>query len=411
MDGARERGGVAGPRRRLRSRDRAAHNGRVRHRLPLLAACLVASLSSGGCGPAETSPSNDAGTPIDPLSFSVKEAGPYSCGHRILEASYTPPAGLPERTVPVHIWYPSEAKEGDSPRYAGIFVDPVALEGVPLAPSPWKDGMPVLVHSHGHKGFAGNSHRLMCHFASHGWVAAAPDHVGNTLGDTPEPRPLALYLRRPLDLGATLDLLSALPAGDALAGQVDLSRVAMSGHSFGTYTAWAMAGATFDTAAIEAACAAGDVADCTPALVAAFEGGLSDSRAKVVVPMAGGKNAFFGDAGYDAAKVPVLLMTGSLDDVGAEVLFSEVSGVDLTWVDVEGGCHQLYGLGNGVLGDEECATLPDEEGFSIVNPWVLAYARVHVLGDGSAEATGIVEGKESLSDRAGVQRKGVEAGQ
>lgn len=364
-------------------------------------------ICAAGCQDGDTAPpKDDAGAPIDPLTYPVTEPGPFTCGHRTLEVTYTLPAGLGERTIPVHLWYPSTVAEGEHPKYRNLFVDEVAWEDVPLAIPAWEAGMPVLVHSHGHKGFAGNSARLMCHFASHGWVAAAPEHVGNTIGDTPDVRPLALYFERPLDVRVALDLVASPPEGDPLTGHVDMSRVAMSGHSFGTYTAWAVAGATFDPAAIQAECDAGAVADCTADALAVFKTDLSEPRAKVVLPMAGGANAFFGEGGYDAAEVPVLLMSGSLDDVGAAGLFASVSGVDLTWVDVEGGCHQLFGLGNDMLGGAECKDLPNEEGFAIVNPFALAYARRHVLADGDAEVKGIVDGTTSLSSRVKVQHKG-----
>ena len=404
------------PRRRNNGRDaidarsRRVVNGSMDRALQLL---WIASLLAGaGCGASETlNPAPDGGAPdgeapVDPLTFPVTEPGPYACGHRVLEATYTLPAGKGDRTVPVHLWYPSTVAEGDHPKYRNLFEDTHAWEDVPLADSPWKAGFPVIVHSHGYKGFAGNSARLMCHFASHGWVAVAPEHVGNTIGDTPDPLPLSVYYERPLDLRAALDLATSPPEGDALAGKLDMDRVGMTGHSFGTYTAWAVAGASFDTAAIQAQCDAGEVAPCSAEEVAVFSTDLSEKRAKMVVPLAGGRNDFFGEKGYDAANVPVLLMSGSLDEVGADTLFAAVSGVDLTWIEVEGGCHQLFGLGNSSLGDAECKKLPDEEGFAIVNPWVVAYARYHVLGDRSDEVKGIVLGETSVSEKAHFQQKG-----
>jgi predicted dienelactone hydrolase len=388
----------------LHARAAGGHNGAVIRRLSPLAVALT--LCAAACNDESSGPQDDAGAPVDPLTWSVTEPGPYACGHRTLETTYTPPGGLPPRTIPVHVWYPSDVAEGDHPVYRSLFVDEHAWEDVPLAKSPWKAGLPVLVHSHGHKGFAGNSARLMCHFASHGWLAVAPEHVGNTLGDTPDVRPLALYFERPLDVRAALDLVSAPPAGDPLAGAADLAHVAMSGHSFGTYTAWAVAGATFDAAAIQKQCDAGEVGECAATLLAVFATDLSEKRASIVVPMAGGRDDFFGDKGYDAAGVPVLLMSGSLDVVGADSLFADVSGVDLTWVDVDGGCHQLFGLGNAMLGAAACKDLPDEEGFSIVNPWVLAYTRYHVLADRGDQVSGIVEGSASLSARVHVEHKG-----
>ena len=99
-------------------------------------------------------------------------------------------------------------------------------------------------------------------------------------------------------------------------------------------------------------------------------------------------------------------MTGSLNDVGADTLFASVKGVDLTWVDVAGGCHQLYGLGNSVLGDPGCAVLPDEEGFSLVNPFILAVARYHVLDERGDEVKSLTEGTRSLSPKMTFQHEG-----
>ena len=380
---------------------------RAGRRALLLSSALALALGTAACTAVEPLSPVDGGSgpPVDPLSWSVTKPGPYACGHRTLETTYAQPGGLPARTVPVHVWYPSNVAKGDHPIYRNVFPDDHAWEDVPLAPSPWPSGLPVLVHSHGYKGFAGNSARLMCYFASHGWLAVAPEHVGNTLGDTPDTLPLGVYFQRPLDVRAALDLVAAPTKGDALEGRVDLGHVAMSGHSFGTYTAWAVAGATFDAGVIETKCKNGMVAACTDAQRAVFATDLSDRRARVVVPLAGGTDDFFGAAGYDAARVPVLLMSGSLNPVGADTLFAAVTGVDLTWVDVKGGCHQLFGLGNSALGDPGCQVLPDEAGFALVNPWVLAYARYHVLADRGAEVSGLVEGSVKFSPLVQAEHK------
>jgi hypothetical protein len=110
---------------------------------------------------------------------------------------------------------------------------------------------------------------------------------------------------------------------------------------------------------------------------------------------------------FDTVKAPVLQMSGSLNDVGDGPVFAEVSKIDLTWVDVEGGCHQLFGLGNNTFPDSkvDCSVLPDEEGFSLVNPWVLSYARYRVLADRSDGVKGLVEGTASISPKVHVMHK------
>jgi hypothetical protein len=121
--------------------------------------------------------------------------------------------------------------------------------------------------------------------------------------------------------------------------------------------------------------------------------------------MAGGQADVFAKDGLDTATRPALLMTGTLDKVGADALFDGISGVDLTWIEIEGGCHQLFGLGNAVLGDAACTDLPDEEGFAIVNTWLLAMLRAHVLDDPSV--SGILSGEEPVSPRVTVKHTGL----
>lgn len=363
--------------------------------------CVAAfAAACGGEAPVTPEPA------IDPATFDIDDAGPFQCGHRVLSTTYTPRAGGPSRTLPVHVWYPTTATDGEHSRYRGIFQDPFAWEDAPVAKPAWPTGFPVLLHSHGYMGFAGNSYRMMCHFAMHGWVAIAPEHVGNTLTDTPDPLPLSAFSSRPLDVRAAFDHVVGLPAEDPLAGTLDEARVAVSGHSFGIFTAWALAGASFDRAVIESQCASGKIGSCSDEELAMFDAPLADPRVRAAMPMAGGKHAFFGDHGLDAVEVPVLLMTGSLDDVGGDDVFANVTQVALSWADVEGGCHQLYGLGNTSVGGESCKQLPDEEGFALVNPYLLATARYHVLGERGERVRGLVEDDAGLSPKIRVQRKG-----
>lgn len=376
-------------------------------RLARLAPLATAFALLCSCGGGDSDSGGPAGqAAVDYTTWTVMKDGPYACGHRELETTYTPTGGLPSRTIPVHVWYPSNTTTGEHPRYHGAFADSKALDDVPPAPPGHAGGYPIIVHSHGHKGFAGNSARLMCHLASHGWIAVAPEHIGNTISDTPDVRPLAIYLQRPLDIRASLDLILALPASDPLSGKADAGHVGMTGHSFGTYTTWAIGGATIDQDAMKARCDKGDLAPCPPAELAALGSGLSDPRPKTIIPLAGAPTGEFAAASFDAVKLPVLAMSGTLDKVGDDALFDMVTKVDFTWVEVEGGCHQLYGLGNTGLGVPACAGLPDEEGFALVNPWILAYARYHVLGDRSAEVKGLVERTTSISPKVVVKHKG-----
>jgi hypothetical protein len=87
-----------------------------------------------------------------------------------------------------------------------------------------------------------------------GWPSR-PDHVGNTLRDTPSPLPAAIFHLRARDASAALDALSAAPLRDALAGPIRTDRALLVGHSAGAHTTWAAAGATYDADAVAARCA------------------------------------------------------------------------------------------------------------------------------------------------------------
>jgi len=356
-----------------------------------------------GCGsdeaPATTTP--DAAVPQiamptgDMLTFAIDKAGPFKVGHRAREVTYTPPGNTGPRTINVELWYPSLDAEGESAKYLGIFTDPDVFEGASMAPPLNGKDYPVHVYSHGSSGYAAASPRLAHHFASHGWVFVAPNHLGNTLG-SPEgkDRPITLYYQRASDVSASLDMLQT-----ELAGKARTSRVVLSGHSFGGYTGWAVGGATFDVAAIQAKCDSGAYTKgCRPEDLEVFKKGVADPRVVAVIPMAGGNVDMF--SSFDAAKRPYLVMSGT-EDTGAsgQPIYDKVSTLDLTWLEFVGGCHQLFAAGG-------CPKFAEKVGWSLVNYYSLAFARRYVLADKGARTTAIVTGTESLSDKVTYRHKG-----
>ncbi|MEO8497876.1 MAG: dienelactone hydrolase [Planctomycetota bacterium] len=165
---------------------------------------------------------------------------------------------------------------------------------------------PVVLFSHGLGGNREGSAFLGKHWAARGYVAVFLQHPGSddsVWKDQPLARRMAAmqqaaslqnFLLRVQDVPAVLDQLAKWSAesGHALAGQLDLTRVGMSGHSFGAQTTQAVAGQT-----------------------AALGGQrFVDSRIKAAVimspslPKAGSAERAFGNV-----KLPWLLMTGTLD--------------------------------------------------------------------------------------------------
>lgn len=337
------------------------------------------------------------------LDYSVDAAGPFNVGYRTWTYSYEAPGGAGTREILINVWYPTLDKEGAAPHYIGLFPDASSFEGASLAPPLDPAGYPVHAYSHGHAGFGATSSFLMRYFASHGWVAVAPDHKGNTLSDPKGSAPLSIHYLRSLDMAASLDSLEDLAAGDPLAGKCLTKNVVLSGHSFGTETAWSVGGATYDMAEIQAKCGSGTSfpEPCTPEQIAVFEPGLGDPRVKAGIPMAGGTGTgpgWFTEGGYDAVSKPYMLMSGTDDPVGAENVWARVTSIDFTWLDILGGCHQLFALGG-------CKGISDEEGFPVVSTYALAFANRFILDDKSPSVAGILDGSDTVSPKVHFYHK------
>ncbi|MDP2370946.1 alpha/beta hydrolase family protein [Rhodoferax sp.] len=115
---------------------------------------------------------------------------------------------------------------------------------------------PVLLFSHGLGGSREGSGFLGVHWAARGYVAVFLQHQGSDDAVWRESTPGARMaaLRRAANLSNTLLRLQDVPVvidqlsqwhasnGHALAGRLDLSRIGMSGHSFGAVTTQAVSG-------------------------------------------------------------------------------------------------------------------------------------------------------------------------
>lgn len=350
-----------------------------------------------GSGSGDTGPTFDM---TDPLSWPVGEAGPFVVGYRHWETTYTSPGNGEQRTIGINIWYPATEKTATSPNYLNLalFRDTDVYVDAPPAPPVYPNGKyPVWAHSHGSQAYGGSSSDLMRHLASHGWVAVAPDHTHNLFNEDVNPRPLAFYAERPTDVIVAIDQLDALPDATWLAGQADTSRVMLSGHSFGSFDAWALAGGTYDTSRIQQKCDNSEFPDCTPERVALFTAGFREPRAIAVVPMAGQMGADWrGDNGLLSVNIPMLLMSGSNDDVGNAGTFAQMTGKPVTWVELAGGCHETFALGF-------CTTLNKATGYGLVNTYALSFGRQQMFADSSVDA--ILDGTQVVSDLVTLQKQ------
>lgn len=165
---------------------------------------------------------------------------------------------------------------------------------------------PVVLFSHGLGGSRHGSTFLGKHWAARGYVAVFIQHPGSDSAvwqDEAIGRRLATLKKaanadnfqlRVQDVPAVLDCLAAwnVETGHALAGQLDLKKVGMSGHSFGAVTTQAVSGQTY----------LGSTRLTDPRIRAAIA--LSPSPPKIGSP----------EQAFGGVKIPWLLMTGTLDN-------------------------------------------------------------------------------------------------
>ncbi len=331
---------------------------------------------------------------FDPVA-AASEAGPYTVGHRQVEVVYTEPAGE-ERTLRTSVWYPSSETVGAPAQYL-LTQSKVALEDIAAADDA---EFPVVVYSHGHQGYAEASSFLAEHLASHGYYVLAPDHTGNTTFDGGS-RETSIYLDRPFDLSAVFD---AFEGGELLSDPRWNRHAAVFGHSFGGYTAYASAGATYDIGAIQAACDAGtggDVcSDWDEAWATRFGAGGADARFEGVLAMAPGDYRLFGSSGVGAIGAPSLLMTGEFDPERAAdgaSYWGDLEPLGGRYVNIVGGAHNTFDDVSGSMGDGQ--TVDPETGFRIVRTLAFAFTE-HLFGNAAYD--GILDGAVEVDGAAEV---------
>jgi predicted dienelactone hydrolase len=122
-------------------------------------------------------------------------------------------------------------------------------------------------------------------------VVVSPDHHGNTFVDAllgiVDPN---VITNRPLDMSFLIDQFSAFTAepGNTFAGAIDTTRIAASGHSFGGYTVFALAGG--------------------PSPLGTF----TDPRVQAILPQA--PAAPFPPEFFGTITIPTLILGGSIDE-------------------------------------------------------------------------------------------------
>ncbi len=273
------------------------------NRYGFLAACALgpvlwgAACASGGVDSSiETSDSlvaiqpdsqPDLADPSDVALPAPPTPGAVQYGVGVYELT-TPSVG--GRTLPTTIWYPIPLHTAGAPvKYLNLIDSPTGA--IANAPPLNFATYPLVVFSHGNQGIRQQSVFLTEALAQRGFVVAAPDHVGNTFFDYDGAQLEAMAVFRPLDITAVIDRVVHPSAADPdwLKTIVDGKHIAVSGHSFGGYTALAVAGAPVDVPAAmlpDCATATSDPLCLVIQLVGKPPWTFADPRVSLVLPLA-----------------------------------------------------------------------------------------------------------------------------
>ena len=325
---------------------------------------------------------------------SLSEPGPYAVETSSLQVVDR----TRQRTLPTDVYLPSEKLDA-----------------------------PLIIISHGLGGDRKGFVQLSQHLASHGYVVAALDHPGSntnqllslfkgTTGEIAEPTE---FTDRPADVSFLIDellridsaggrftnersLLDTLQSGSdsaTLPRRIDPDKIGIIGHSFGGYTALALAGAQLNYDNLRTNCESDDfifnaanpsmLLQCT-ALAAPDQFALDvrDERIKAVITFNPVTSSIFGSEGFSQVQIPSLVVAGSEDPI-APALLEQIQ--PFIWLDqnpespdhflalIEGGSH-VYELPSLVGPDVALAN-------ELVSPDVpLGYSYLDALSLGFFEA-------------------------
>lgn len=314
-----------------------------------------------------------------------------------------------QRPLKLTVWYP--ASSADDHEQIVTYTDgPVKFLGQALRNAPPNldaAPYPLVIFSHGSGGTRLQSLYFTEHLASHGFVVMAVDHKGNTafdgilVPDKYEENRVRNYIYRPKDVLRQLSFAEELTAPQGkLAGLIDVERVAVTGHSFGGYTALAVGGARLNFDALNAWCSdpnnlkldaqtRGKVAYVRHHIevfkemyeLDSLPKGLwpptSDPRFKAVLAMAPWNAPIFGAEGLAQVKIPAMILVGSADRItvpqrDAYVFYELLGSPRKVLVTFEHGGHFIF--------VDECSELLHQfDLFEVCSDSVWDMTRVHDL--------------------------------
>jgi len=202
-------------------------------------------------------------------------------------------------------------------------------------PQKWREGKtPVVVISHGLGSRPEEFTEIGKQLASYGFLVAIPQHPGSDyqqfeamlMGYSNKLYEPEEFINRPLDVSFVLNELERLNE-KKFQGKLDLNHVGVLGHSFGGYTALALAGATWDYENIKYYCNQkvweanlSMLLQCDVLKLPEKEYNFRDNRVQAIGVMNPVNSVIFGNKGLSKVKIPVGIGAGTSDPATPAVI-------------------------------------------------------------------------------------------
>lgn len=203
--------------------------------------------------------------------------------------------------------------------------------------------VPVIVISHGLGSDRYDFAYLAEQLASYGFAVAVPEHPGSNTaqlrallnGRSNEVTNPKEFINRPLDVKYLLDVLEQLDRSNPNF-QLQTQQVGIVGHSFGGYTALALAGAEINFSQLQRDCKnlngswnASLLLQCQALQLPRTKYNLQDPRVKGAIAINPITSSIFGQTEISQIRVPVMLIASSAD-TAAPALFEQI--LPFTWL-------------------------------------------------------------------------------
>lgn len=209
----------------------------------------------------------------------------------------------------------------DTARNRPFYVDLFQPQSLPPG------NIPLIIYSHGLGDTPESFQASAQHLASYGFVVAIPQHPGSDLsqrqafeaGLSDRIYQISEFVDRPLDITYLLNHLETLNS-EIFEGRLDLTHVGLGGHSFGGYTALALAGATLNFDYLAQQCNQrfkylniSLLLQCDALRLPRQDYDFRDPRITSIALKNPVNSSVFGPEGLAAIDIPVLVAAGSHD--------------------------------------------------------------------------------------------------